>query len=321
MVPGIVLNMNRRAATALLLTAALGLTASACASSSDEASSTGAASDATGATVACPVEPIEIVVSVDQWGEIAEQLAGPCGNVTTIISGSAGDPHDYEPTTADSAAFTDADLVVVNGADYDHWTELAIETLDTAPVVVDAAEVVGRQEGENPHIWYGPEFVAQVADAIEAELVALLPGAEDVLAAQRAAWDEAIAPYDELVASISAEHAGATIASTEGVFDDMAAALGLVDATPEGYRAAAANEVDPSPGDVAAFEEVLTSGGVDVLIFNSQTEGAIPDQIRSVAETAGVPVVEVTETIAPGADGFLAWQIAQLEALADALAA
>ena len=112
---------------------------------------------------------------------------------------------------------------------------------------------------------------------------------------------------------------GRTYAATESVFDDMAAAVGLVDLTPEGYRAAAANESDPAPADVNAFEELLRGGTVDVLIVNTQTEGSLPAQLRSVAEKAGVPVVEVTETVPPGETSFVAWQVDQLTALRAAL--
>ena len=40
-----------------------------------------------------------MVVTVNQWGDIVDALAGGCGRVTTIIGGTAGDPHDYEPVT------------------------------------------------------------------------------------------------------------------------------------------------------------------------------------------------------------------------------
>ena len=82
----------------------------------------------------------------------------------------------------------------------------------------------------------------------------------------------------------------------------MAAALGLEDATPSGYRKAAANGSEPGPADLAAFEDLLSSRAIDVLIYNRQTEGAVPKQLRAAAERAGVPVVEVTETVAPGSD-------------------
>ena len=64
---------------------------------------------------------------------------------------------------------------------------------------------------------------------------------------------------------------------------------------------------------------MTTAFDADVLIYNTQTEGSVPEQIRAAAESAGVPVVEVTETVAPGADSFEAWQVAQLTALAKAL--
>src|SRR6478736_7214351 len=53
----------------------------------------------------CPTEPVDVVVSVDQWGKIVSSLAGACANVTTVLSGSSVDPHDFEPAPSDAAAF------------------------------------------------------------------------------------------------------------------------------------------------------------------------------------------------------------------------
>ena len=64
---------------------------------------------------------------------------------------------------------------------------------------------------------------------------------------------------------------------------------------------------------------LLESRGADVLIYNTQTEGSVPEQIRAAAESAGIPVVDVTETVPPGTDSFEAWQVQQLDALAKAL--
>ena len=99
----------------------------------------------------------------------------------------------------------------------------------------------------------------------------------------------------------------------------MADALGLTNATPPGYRNAALNESDPAPADIAAFERALRGGEVDVLIDNTQTEGPTPARLREVAEDAGVPVVEVTESPSDPDGSFLEWQLDQLEALSDAL--
>ena len=89
----------------------------------------GGASTTPGAVGSCPGGRVPIVVTVDQWGDIVDRLAGACGDVTTIVSGTTGDPHDYEPTPADLAAFTGAELVVVNGLDYDPWADKAVGAL------------------------------------------------------------------------------------------------------------------------------------------------------------------------------------------------
>jgi zinc/manganese transport system substrate-binding protein len=262
---------------------------------------------------------VSIVVTVDQWTDLVERLAGPCGDVTTIISGDAGDPHEFEPTPADNAAFTNADLVVMNGLDYDHWAERAVDTLRRAPAVVNGGEVVGLAEGDNPHLWYSPTYVAQMADAVTSELIALAPEATDLFRAQATQWDTDLAPFSALVDRLHTEAGGRAYTATESVFDDMAQAIGLVDQTPSGYRTAAANGSDPAPGDVARFQDLFTNGDIDVLVYNVQTEGAVPEQLRRAAEQAGVPVVEVTETVPAGASSFEQWQVGQLDALAAAL--
>ncbi len=265
----------------------------------------------------CPVSPVDVVVSVDQWGDIVSELGGDCARVNTVLAGSAADPHDYEPTPADAIAFRDAQLVVVNGGHYDEWAaRLAAGSAPTAPVVTAV-----RADAENPHAWYDPAAVVAFADAVTAELSELSPGAAAYFTDRHTDFVDALKPYHAAIAAIrkGAPKPGYSYAATESVFDDMAAAAGLRDRTPPGYRAAAGNGAEPSPGDLSAFLKLLADKGVDVLIYNTQTEGALPQQIRAAAVAAGVPVVEVTETVAPGAKTFESWQMDQLTALAKAL--
>ncbi|ORA33266.1 metal ABC transporter solute-binding protein, Zn/Mn family [Mycobacterium aquaticum] len=268
----------------------------------------------------CPATPINVVVSVDQWGDIVSDLGGACAKVTTVLASSSVDPHDYEPSPSDAAKFAGAQLVVINGGHYDEWAaKLAANSASGAPVInaLDLDKAQGG--GANPHAWYRPATVTALADAVTAKLGDLAPQAKDYFAGRRAAFTDEMKPYNQLIDTIKAKAAGKTYAATETVFDDMAAAVGLSDRTPAGYQAATSNESDPSPADLDAFLRLLGGKGVDVLIYNTQTEGSVPEQIRAAAEKAGVPVVEVTETVAPGAKTFEAWQVDQLTALAKAL--
>jgi zinc/manganese transport system substrate-binding protein len=210
---------------------------------------------------------------------------------------------------------------VVNGEHYDEWaTKLAATSAPAAPVI-SAADIVGAPTGAapNPHVWYSPAVVNAVADAVTKQLSALAPEAAGYFTGQRSAFTESLQPYTTLIADIHKVASDKTYAATEPVYDPMAQALGLTDKTPVGYQTASANESDPAPADLAAFRQLLADKGVDVLIFNTQTEGSLPDQIRQAAEQAGVPVVDVTETVAPGEVSFEAWQVDQLTALAKAL--
>ncbi|WP_422750023.1 metal ABC transporter solute-binding protein, Zn/Mn family [Mycobacterium sp. WMMD1722] len=287
----------------------------------------------------CPTAPVSVVVSVDQWGDIVSQLGGQCAKVSTVLVSSAVDPHDFEPAPKDAAMFDNAQLVVVNGGHYDEWaSRLAASSAPNAPVInaIDLSGAGGdahggeehSHEGEeahdhagepNPHIWYSPTAVTAVADAVTSELGKLAPDAKDYFDERRTAFGDSMKPYNDAIDSIKSKASGKTYAATESVFDYMATAVGLTNLTPEGYQVSSANEADPSPADLDAFIRLLGDKGVDVLIYNTQTEGSVPEQIRSAAEQAGVPVVEVTETVPAGAGSFEAWQVSQLDALAKAL--
>jgi zinc/manganese transport system substrate-binding protein len=269
---------------------------------------------------ACPGEVVDVVVSVSQWGDLVRQLGGDCATVTTIVSSGAIDPHDFEPGTADLAAFSDADLVVVNGAHYDDWASHATATLDPEPPVVSAAEVAGVvAEGSDPHLWVDPAIVPEMITAVTDALVTVSGDTHGYFDQQQADTITALQPYLEAVDALRTAAAGHTYAATEAVFNRLAHAVGLTDVTPAGYQRSASNESDPAPGDLAAFEAALADGSADVLVHNSQTRGGVPEQLVGAAENAGVPVVEVTESPTDAAGSFVAWQVAQVQRLTDAL--
>jgi len=301
-----------RSAATIALGVALVLTG--CFSKPGKSSSSGAST-----APPCPTAPINVVASVDQWGDIVSTLGGNCAKVTTVLASSSVDPHDYEPAPADAELFSHAQLVVVNGAGYDVWaSKLAATTAPNAPVV-SAAAVTKTPDGANPHLWYNPSAVTAVADAVTAELTELSSSAANYFAGQRSAFSADLKPYTDRIAKIKGETSGKSYAATESVFDYMAAALGLVDKTPGGYQRAVTNETDPSPADIEAFRTALAHRQINVLIYNTQTQGSVPEEIRAAAKQAGVPIVNVTETVAPGEKSFQGWQVDQLDSLAKAL--
>lgn len=90
------------------------------------------------------------------------------------------------------------------------------------------------------------------------------------------------------------------------------------DKTPEDFEDAIEEGNDPSPAAVAATRDLFTGKGVDVLVYNIQTEDAVTEDVRRIAEENGIRVVEVTETLPAGQD-YVSWQRTAAQDLADAL--
>lgn len=310
--------MRRVRTTAVLvaLAASAGLALSGCAASSVPRG----AAVVTGDTAACPGPVVKVVVSVSQWGDLAGRLGGACATVTTVLASPALDPHDFEPGTAAIAAFSDAQLVVVNGAGYDQWAVDTIGNLDPTPPVVSAASVAHLPPaGANPHLWYDPDTVVGMARAVTAHLIALSPRAKAYFLQRQAAWTQALQPYLADVVRLKSVARGRTYAATETVFDYLARGVGLRDVTPEGYRRASSNGSEPAPGDLTAFRKELADGRIDVLVYNTQTSGTVPEDLRAAARAGRVPVLDVTESPPTRGGSFLAWQTAQLQQLLRAL--
>ena len=264
---------------------------------------------------------VQVVAGENVWGNIAAQVGGSRVAVKSIIVDPNADPHDFDAKPSDARAVADAQYVIVNGAGYDPWLS---KLLDANPSsgrrVLDVGKLVGRKAGDNPHLWYNPDFVSRVVDQITADLKALD-------AADAAAFDQqntqfktvGLKTYHDLIGTIKSKYASAPVGSTESIFIDMAAACGLDLTTPPGYMRAISEGSELSPADKAAFDQQVTQKRIKVLVLNRQNATPDTDDIKSKAQAAGIPVVNITETLDPANVSFQEWQDAQLQYLLQAL--
>src|SRR5580698_9237448 len=77
------------------------------------------------AAVAAPAlaDPVKIVAAENFYGDIARQIGGKNVAVTSILSNPDDDPHLFEASASTARAIAEANIVIVNGADYDPWME------------------------------------------------------------------------------------------------------------------------------------------------------------------------------------------------------
>lgn len=261
---------------------------------------------------------IEVVASVNQWGTVAKTLGGGNVNVTSIINSTNVDAHDYEPTTSDIAKLQKAQVIIVNGAGYDAWAVKAAQSAKAT--VVNAAEVGGVKDGDNPHVWFSADVRKAVAQAITEAYEQADAAKKSDFDKLHDQWKSEENNVESKIAEVKQKSDGLAYAATESVASYLAEDMGLTDATPSGYVRATANESEPTPTDIRQFADALKSGEIKLLIVNTQEESELTSKITDAAKSASVPMVELTEQMPERYDSLTAWMEGLVDAFSQVIA-
>lgn len=261
---------------------------------------------------------IEVVASVNQWGTVAKALGGDNVNVTSIINSTNVDAHDYEPTTSDIAKLQKAQVVIVNGAGYDAWAVKAAQSADAT--IVNAAEVGGVNDGENPHVWFSADVRKAVAQAITEAYEQADAAKKNDFDKMNDQWTAEENNVESKIAEVKQKTDGLAYAATESVASYLAEDMGLADATPSGYARATANESEPTPTDIKQFTDALKAGEIKLLVVNTQEESELTGKITDAAKSVEVPMVELTEQMPEQYDSLTAWMEGLVDAFSQAIA-
>ncbi|WP_238421421.1 metal ABC transporter solute-binding protein, Zn/Mn family [Gordonia sp. 'Campus'] len=293
--------------------------------------------------------PPTVVASTNVWGSVAAAVAGDKAQVTALYNNADGDPHEFEPSAADTATIADADILVFNGGHYDSYMEEAAANSDATAVDAfallggdeHAAEAEGEEHGsdgdhaggdhsdgahdhahgdQNEHVFYDLPVVAQVADKVADALAEQDPGNAETYRANAEKFTTGIDGLRAKLTTIRQQHAGTEVAQTEPLAGYMLTEAGLVDIAPAGFTQAVEEGQSPAAADRAALQDILADRRAKVLIYNTQAVDPVTQAMLDVAGSAGVPVVKFTETLPDDVTDYVAWQNGQIDALTAALA-
>ncbi len=264
---------------------------------------------------------LQVVAAENFWGSIAAQLGGDRTRVSSIIVNPSTDPHSYEPSARDARTMAGAKLAIVNGIGYDNWAPklLAASPL-TGRTVLNVGQLLGLQEGDNPHQWYSPASVQKVIAQIVADYDGLDPaGAAYYAQRERTFETVGLARYDQLRKEIRSRYAGTPVGYSESIFRPLGEDLGLRLLTPYSFAKAVAEGTDVTRGRQAGCRSPggrSADKGVGVQQPERDARRAARERARA---SAGIPIATVTETLDPASDTFEQWQVAELEGLLRAL--
>lgn len=315
--------MRDYSARSIGLTAVLALALSACGTGGDDASGD-AGSDT-----------ISIVASTNVYGSIAEAIAGDDATVTSIITSSTQDPHEYEATAQNRLAIDRADIVIENGGGFDPFVDTMLDASDAKPVVLTAVDISGllpaedehehEHEGEgeehdhgdeheghdhiegfNEHVWYSLPTADKVAKQLSEQLAKLDPQNADTFEANYAAFAKELDGLETSAADVKSSAKGANVAITEPVPLYLLDEVGLVNVTPEEFSEAVEEGTDVPARVLKETLDLVSGGDVAMLAYNEQAEDSTTEQVREAADKAKVPVVDFTETLPEGKD-YVTW--------------
>lgn len=264
---------------------------------------------------------LQVVAAENFWGNIASQLGGSHVHVTSIITDPNADPHLYESNAGNAAAVSSASVVIVNGEGYDDFmSKLLGGSKNNNRVVLTAQQILGAEDGANPHLWYNIPRVSEVASKITDSYIAKDPSHKADYQHNLATFDQSLQPLLATINQIKQKYPGAPVAYTEPVPGYLLSAAGLSVKTPEGFAKSIEDGDDPSPADTTTMDDLMTNKAIRVLLYNSQATSPVTEHAKDLAKQAGIPVIGVTETLPTNEKTYQSWQADQLKQLENALA-
>jgi zinc/manganese transport system substrate-binding protein len=265
-------------------------------------------------------DKLHIVAAENFWGSLVSQLGGDRVQVTSIVSDPNADPHEYESNTKDARAFATANYVILNGLGYDDWgNKLLSAQPESQRKVLIVGNVVGKKEGDNPHLWYNPAYVNTAVAQMDKDLIDLDPSGRAYYQQQLKSLSASLSSYQNRIKSIKQQYGGTKVAATEDIFAYLADAAGLDLVSPPAFIQAVAEGNDPPTDSVVQFQQQLQGGQVKVLAYNEQTVTPLTTSIKQLAAQQNISVIGITETIQPPGTTFQDWMNAELITLENAL--
>src|ERR1035437_1055433 len=170
-----------------------------------------------------PAGKIVALRAENEYADVIGQVGGKYVQVNAIMNNPNTDPHTFEASASVARLRSSAQLVVQNGVGYDTFMntiENAVPGSSRKVLVVH--KLLGLPDSTpNPHLWYQPSTMPDVANAISADLCALQPSHAAYFTVHAAAFIASQAGWRNAIAALAAKYPHTPVATTEPVADYM----------------------------------------------------------------------------------------------------
>jgi len=247
--------------------------------------------------------PLRVVATFSILGDFARQVGGDRIDLRTIV-GPNGDAHVYEPKPADAIAIARADVVLVNGLQFEGFLSRLIEASGTMAAIVEGTagarilddplgghyHFVGGQakfhaEPHDPHAWQSVANAKVYVENIRRAFCAADAAGCPLYAGNAAAYLDALTALDtevrQALAAIPEDRRVVVVA--HNAFRYFAEAYGVTFLSPQGVS----TESEASAADVAGLIREIRDRRAAAVFAENIADARLVEQI---AAEAGLPL-------------------------------
>ena len=257
---------------------------------------------------------IQVVASLDFYGEVAKAVGGNKVSVQSIINNPAVDPHDYEPTTKVGKSVASADLVVASGIGYDGWMDKVVKSADKSKNYLRVADdLMNKKEGDNEHIWYDPRTMPKLANTLADKFAKKDPADKATFKANAKKYIASLDNLNTLINKLKSKVNGQLVDVSEPVFGYALDYLGYK-VNDDHFSKTTEDGTDYSAKDIHGIETDIKEKKIAFFVNNIQASSKTVNQLVKLAEQNNVPVLKVTETL-PKGKNYRTWMTSQYQQL------
>ncbi len=236
-------------------------------------------------------QKLKVVTTFLPMTQFTKAVAGDCAEVTQLLPTNVG-PHDYQAKPSDAQSLSQADVLVQNGLEIEHFLDSMIENtgnpnlkiidssegLDLIPMVESehdhhgtesehhGEETESHDHGEfDPHIWLDPVRAMDQVNNIRDGLIVAQPTCEAQFTANAATYNAQLEALHQEIQKTLSPFAGKTFVTYHDFANYFADRYGLKVEFLVGIP-----EENPAPNDVKRVMEAVKKSELKTLLTESQ---------------------------------------------------
>jgi len=234
-----------------------------------------------------------VLTSTTFLADITRNIAGDRVEVGSLLPVGV-DPHSYQPTPEDVTKIEQSKLLIVNGAEYEHFLESLLENAGGERETIEASaglsvrEEAESEHGVDPHLWLDPNNVVTYVENIREALTHFDPDGAATYQTNADAYINQLKDLhtwiNEQVSQVPSEkRLLVTNHEALGYFSDRYGFTIIGAVVPS-----VSSVASPSAGEMAELIDLIKSSGAPAIFLDEVENPALAQQI---ADETGVAVI------------------------------